>query len=160
MPAIPGIDFSNWPAWLVFLLLILNLFKAQVAKGWASLFKLKEDQQDHEQDIETNLVDHDLQTKATEQLRESRREDRVWEERKLNSGYLHGYLNGKVDGLQTSLIEGLAKLEAGQEATQLEVAGLRMDLQAHIKAQQATMAQTNNLLNQIHIALSRRGQGN
>lgn len=147
MPAIPGtgIDFSNWPAWLVFLLLILNLFKAQIGKGWASLFKLKEDQQEHTQDIEANLVDHDLQTKAAEQLRESQRESRAWNVIAQKDSYLHQYLNGKVD-----------ELLAGQEATRQEVAGLREDLRTYTEGQATGTAQTNSLLKELTVILARR----
>ena len=74
-----GIDFSNWPAWLILTVLGLNLFKAPLSKAFPALFgiltRTSEDKVEaarHEREQETRAVEY-------ERMRESFHQDKTFE---------------------------------------------------------------------------------
>lgn len=154
---------QNWPYWLIAIFGVMNLIaftivtlKTQVGasllKSVTSLFRLKADQQDHEQDVEVALVDSELQARATQDLREVHREAGYLKLLSQKDKYLYSFLDKKVDRvIQT------------QEATKQEVVGLRVDLKEGFSAaredQKAVLnaiGQTNNLLKELTVMLARR----
>lgn len=109
MPGLPNISVDNWPTWLLFLFILINIFKQQLAafvpqgirdafNHWAAR---RSDRQEHAQGIETAILDSKLQTAATEQLRASWREDKIFEMIHDKDSYLYDYFDGKLDGLKS-----------------------------------------------------------
>lgn len=100
---VPSVDFSQWPVWLLAILIVVNLFKEQIGTVIPSavrdIFKSRVDRQEHSQQIEETLLNSRLQADATEQLRKSWREEQFAEMLHQKDSYLYEYLDKKVDKL-------------------------------------------------------------
>ncbi len=133
----PSVDFSQWPMWLLAVLIVVNLFKEQIGTVIPSavrdFFKSRGDRQEHSLQIEETLLNSRLQADATEQLRKSWREEQFAEMIHQKDSYLYEYLDKKVD-----------RLAIAQERA-IEV----------LSSVVANTRRTNDLLTTIHIALSK-----
>lgn len=134
----PGlqVDFSQWPTWLLFLLIVINLFKQQLIAFIPEALRHRAgrqaDREEFKQGIEEALVNSRLQTEATDQLRKSWREEQWAEILQQMLGWLREDLEADMKQLQ----DGQAKL---YETT--------------IQVQRNT-ARTNDLLTTMNMTLS------
>lgn len=80
-----NIDYSQWPVWLVAVLLFVNLFReplaALIAQAIPDHFRhyagRRADREEHDQELEEVQLNARLQTAAAEQLRKSWREENL-----------------------------------------------------------------------------------
>lgn len=149
----PGLDISTWPTWIIAILLVINLFKEQIAAfiptAISDHFRFRAertaDQEEHAQLLEEVLLNGKLQTEAAEQLRKSWREEQWVELLQFKDSWLHEFLDAKLDRLQ----------ESADRQTK-ELAGLRSDFAQFSTEQHQGFERLADILTTIHIALSRR----
>lgn len=133
-----GIDFNQWPTWLLVVLIAANLFKEQIGGLIGSItptwikdvFRLKAKRtlgrDEHEHLIEEVLLNGEIQDRITEQLRESRREETLIQVIRDKDRWLEGVLTKQLD----KIVEETAANRRNSE-------------------------RTNNILTTIHITLSK-----
>ena len=69
----PGLNFNEWPVWLVAILVVINIFKQPLGAILPDWLKFRADRnadrEEHKQAIEEALINSRLQANANEQLR-------------------------------------------------------------------------------------------
>lgn len=135
------VDFSRWPVWLMFVLLVANLFREQIGsfipaamrEHFQDQAKRRSDEIEHAQEIEETLLNSKLQNEAAESLRKSWREEQ-WLE----------LLHQKDAWLKEVFEERLKELQASSDKTLEAVTTIGHNTK-----------RTNDLLTTIHICLSK-----
>lgn len=138
----PGlqVDFSQWPTWLLFVLIVINLFKQQIATFIPTtirdIFQFRAgrqaDREEFKQEMEQVQLNSRLQTEAADQLRKSWREEQ-WAE----------ILQQMLAWLREDLEADMKELQAGQAKLN----------ETTIQVQRNT-ARTNDLLTTMNMTLS------
>lgn len=134
----PGlqVDFSQWPTWLLFLLIVINLFKQQIAGFIPEALRHRAgreaDREEFQQEIQENVLNFRLQAETTDQLRKSWREEQ-WVE----------LLQQMLAWLREDLEKDMAEIQTGQGKL----------LETTIQVQRNT-SRTNDLLTTMNMTLS------
>jgi hypothetical protein len=100
------IDYTQWPTWALIIVVIAREFKPQLAnlipeslRFWAAR---RADDQEHDQELEEVLVNHELQEKAAKQLREVHHEDVLTEMVVTKDEWIQGKLTDEIAALRQS----------------------------------------------------------
>jgi hypothetical protein len=140
----PGVDFSQWPAWLLAVLIVINIFKQQLGALFPDWLRHRlgrqADREEFQQAMHEVLVNSRLQNEATDQLRKSWREEQ-WAE----------LLQQMLAWLREDLQADLKLLQSGQASLH----------ETTIQVQRNT-SRTNDLLTTMNMTLSllaERGRG-
>lgn len=140
MPGL-NVDFNQWPSWLLFLLIVINIFKAQIAaaipdtvKNWFQFrVNRQADREEFQQEMAEVQLNSRLQSEAADQLRKSWREEQ-WVE----------LLQQMLSWMREDLGKDITEIRAGQDK----------QMETLTQVQRNTL-RTNDLLTTIHITLSK-----
>lgn len=141
MGGLEAIDLTRWPVWLVFALLVANLFKEQIGSfvpmAVRDFFRHRAarqiDREEFDQEIQEALVNSRLQSQATDELRKSWREEQWVELLQRKDAWLQDILEARLVAIQdinARTLEEAVRIKHGTE-------------------------RTNNILTTIHIVLSK-----
>jgi hypothetical protein len=112
----PNIDSSLWPLWVVIIFQFLLTFKKEIISAFKLVVRAKEDQQEHDQGIEENLVQSRLDLLEREFSKKEKHETELQALLKAQTDLIGKLVSNELQVLNTKADETNAAIKAQRQA--------------------------------------------